>query len=293
MEQFFTQAFVFLKKLLFISFGQFLALISVFIFFGLLLYLIARLTRTTFVKSIGQNFDIYVTGWIGTPVHELGHALFCIPFFHKITEIKLFTPKSGNGSLGHVNHSYNTGNLWQAIGNFFIGLGPILFGSAVIYILMRYLLPDYTQLIQATHTHPVDFTRLDSIKQQFIDLYQNSLHGLRLLFTSSNFRNWQFYVFLYVAMSVASHMELSPPDLKGVKAGLISIAVALLLINAVGLFFNLAVSGYIYKVSEYVQIMARMFTWAFMLSALFFITSYLILNIYSLFRFRKLFHPFG
>lgn len=289
----FSQILLFLKQLLILSFSQFLGLLSVFFFFGILLYLFARLTRTTFVKSIGQNFDIYVTGWIGTPVHELGHALFCIPFFHKITEIKLFTPKSGNGSLGHVNHSYNAGNLWQAIGNFFIGFGPILFGSVVIYLLMKYLLPNYDQLIHITQTQAIGFTDFNSIKLQFIELCQNSGQGLKLLFTTSNFHNWQFYVFLYVAMSVSSHMELSPLDLKGVAAGLISIAVLLLLVNTFGLLFHINVTTYISKLSGYIQALAGIFIWALMLSAIFFITSYIVLNVYTLIRFHKLFHPFG
>ena len=129
----------FIQKLLLTTLGQFLTIFwSVFFIFGLILYLLARMTRTSFVKSVGVNADMYFTGWLGTPVHEMGHAIFCIPFGHTITEMKLFTPKSDDGSLGYVNHSYNPRNPWHQIGNFFIAFGPIILGSFIIFLLVKY-----------------------------------------------------------------------------------------------------------------------------------------------------------
>lgn len=48
-----------------------------------------------------------LTGLIGIPIHELGHAYFCLIFGHKIKNIKLFSFSSFEYSLGYVNHSYN------------------------------------------------------------------------------------------------------------------------------------------------------------------------------------------
>jgi len=114
---------------------QFLSLFGFVLIFGLLLYFISRSTRKAFSNSGHSKLDIYFTGWIGTPVHELGHAIFCILFGHRITEIKLYSPNSEDGTLGYVNHSFNSKSFYQRIGCFFIGTGPILFVFFFLYLL--------------------------------------------------------------------------------------------------------------------------------------------------------------
>ncbi len=285
--------FTFLKNVLFISFGQFFSLLAVFFFFGLILYLLARFTRIVFIKSIGQKFDIYITGWLGVPIHELGHAIFCIPFGHRITDIKLFSPNSSDGSLGYVNHSYNPNNPWHKIGNFFIGFGPILFGSFIIYLLIRYIVPDNSIILELSKNRPIDLSSFAGIKDQFIQIYVGGKQVVENLFSSENIRSWEFWVFLYAAMCIASHMELSPPDLKGVLSGIISIFVLLIVINAISLFFNINISAYIQHISNYTNMVTGIFTISTIISALFFLSSYIVLNIFTLIRYRKAFHPFA
>ena len=90
----------------------------------LLGWLIA-LCNKVFYSNFGRfgNIVCYVTGFVGAPIHELSHALFCLIFFHRIREIKLFQI-SDDGTMGYVIHSYNRRNMYQRIGNFFIGVAP-------------------------------------------------------------------------------------------------------------------------------------------------------------------------
>jgi hypothetical protein len=281
----------FVKVVLLNSFTQLIALLGIFFFFGLLLYFLARFTRVTFVKSIGYKFDVYITGWLGTPVHELGHALLCIPFGHRITEMRLYSPNSDDGSLGYVNHSYNPNNFWHQIGNFFIGIGPILMGSAVLFLLIKYLVPHNQNLMDIVMAKGSTITSLADIKQQLVQLYHTGLAVPAALFTKANMQTWQFWVFLYVAMAVASHMELSLPDLKGAWSGLISIAILLLVINSITLFFKVDITASVAGISRYATLTSGIFTMAVVLSAMFFVVSFLLLNVYTLIRYRKLFHP--
>ena len=77
-----------------------------------------------------------VTGVIGTPIHETGHALMCLIFGHHINKMVLWQPRDPKGVLGYVSHSYNKKNLWHVLGNLFIGLGPIFSGLLVTLLMM-------------------------------------------------------------------------------------------------------------------------------------------------------------
>ncbi len=283
----------FIKTVLLLTFGQLIAILGVFLFFGLILYLLARFTRNTFVKSVGQKFDIYITGWIGTPIHELGHALFCIPFGHRIVEMKLFSPNSADGSLGYVNHSYKPNNIWHNIGNFFIGFGPILFGSFVLFLLIKYLVPDNQNLLHLATAQKIDLASWQGIQNQFVNLFESGKFVFSSLFTTTNLNSWQFWLFLYLALSISSHMELSPPDIKGLWSGFITIVILLIVVNSICVFFNVDISKHIAFISNYSQMTTGIFTLATFISFLFFIASFIVLNIYTLIRYHKLFHPFA
>ena len=71
-------------------------------------------------------------------------------FGHKVTEIKLFQINSADGTLGYVNHSYNPKNIYHKIGNFFIGVAPIIVISAVLYLLAWWLLPGFVAEISGS-----------------------------------------------------------------------------------------------------------------------------------------------
>lgn len=283
--------FEFIKNVLLNTVSQLVSILGIFFFFGLILYFFARFTRTTFVKSIGEKFDIYVTGWIGTPIHELGHAIFCIPFGHRIVEMKLFSPNSANGSLGYVNHSYKPNNVWHKIGNFFIGFGPILFGSFVIFMLIKYLLPNNEVILSIISNQKTDISSVSGFLQQFITIYSSGIQILSELFSMANLKTWQFWVFLYISLCISSHMELSPPDLKGVWSGLVAIIILLIVINSITVFFGVNISRFTNNLSAYTYMTSGIFTFATIISAMFFFLSYISLNIYTLIKYRKIFSP--
>ena len=58
-------------------------------------------------------------------------------------EIRLFQPDLETGVLGYVNHSYNKRNMYKVLGNYFIGVAPIVAcfwfqGCFVLYYLLMY-----------------------------------------------------------------------------------------------------------------------------------------------------------
>ena len=170
-----------------------------------------------------------VTGVIGTPIHELSHAFFCLLFGHRITGIRLWSPKAEDGDLGYVSHSYREGNLWQQIGNFFIGIAPILGGSAVLFLLLWLLVPETAGMIldAARPAPPSDIAAVPR------ELLLQAWVVLKSLFSPKNFTRWDFYLYLLLAILIVLHMEISGSDLKSGLWGFSFVATLLLLLDTV------------------------------------------------------------
>ncbi len=298
----------FIKSATLLTVGQLISIFGLFFLFGLILYFLSRSTRLVYFKSTGPVLDIIFTGWIGTPVHELGHAIFCVLFFHKIDKIKLFDPNSKDGSLGFVKHSYNRKNLYQRIGNFFIGVGPIILGAIVLYAVMYFLVPGMKSLFADIEKQVFVITNgnypelkiiLDSVW-----LFVNSI--IVAITNPENLSNWKFWLFLYISMSVASHMQLSPSDIKSAVGGFLIIALILFVINLAGLVIKVAIPdqqafnlGNHLILKEFVPYYGKVtgtaiavFIYATVISALNFFVSWLLLSVYSLIRGRGLINPF-
>ena len=117
-----------------------LCTLGVVVLCGLAVALCERLFLRLMGGGIGGKI-VKATSIIGTPVHELGHAVMCLLFGHRITEMKLWDPHAEDGTLGYVTHSYNPKNPYKQLGNLFIGVGPVFSGLAVITLLLWLCFP--------------------------------------------------------------------------------------------------------------------------------------------------------
>ena len=200
---------------------QVLLSVGVILIFGSLI----AFCNQTFYNNIGRRSRglCVATGFIGTPMHELSHALFCVIFLHKINEIKLFTVGS-DGTLGYVSHSYNRRNIYQRIGNFFIGVGPILGISAVILLIAKLLLPALPSEILAQSQN---YTPSAGI----ISAFEGIAHSITAFF--SYIGNPKWWAFIGISIFLSLHMTLSKADLRGVADGLMFLLPILLLTDIV------------------------------------------------------------
>ena len=200
--------------------SQILLLFGPILLFG---YLIALCNRR-FYANFGNHSMIvcYVTGCIGTPIHELSHALFCLIFGHKIVEIKLFQIGAEDGTLGYVNHTYNRKNIYQRMGNFFIGIAPIVVISAVLFLLAWLLMPSMVTGMATT-------IRGISTSEGVGTLLSKLFHAVGTFFSYAV--TWQWWVFIGLGMFLALHMTLSGADIKGALSGLLFVLLLFLLID--------------------------------------------------------------
>ena len=77
----------FLKELLIITISEIVCLIGSIVVVGFILGFLRNKSIANFYKAFGRK-SIYITGFIGVPIHELSHAIVAIIFKHKIKEIK-------------------------------------------------------------------------------------------------------------------------------------------------------------------------------------------------------------
>ena len=207
-------------------FGQFGLQLALTVGVILLTGLVIAGAKRIFLRCCGSGayYVELTTGLVGTPIHELSHAVFCILFGHRITRICLWTPKPENGSIGYVMHTYKKRNLWHQIGNFFIGVAPIVGGSAVLLLLLRLLLPETAASVGA-------YSDVETIGEIPALLLDEALVILRSLFTGANLLRFHFYLYLLLAVLILLHMEISRSDLKAGLWGFLFLTLAWLLVD--------------------------------------------------------------
>lgn len=203
---------------------------------------IAWVCRRLFIQLLGYGGyqAVQAASIIGTPIHELGHALMCLIFGHKIQELVLWQPDFDDDRLGYVRHTYNSDNLYHRLGNLFIGTGPIFSGMAVLSLMLAMFFPNtwhiYTDCVAS--------------------LLAGSASGLDILFAglrmipsllgelgSKSAPLWLQIPALLVMLSVSLHINLSPADIEGAFDAFLPYLMIMLAIALVTSLFGSTVTG--------------------------------------------------
>ena len=203
--------------------------------------LFIALCRRAFCRVVGRKGPLLllITGAVGTPIHELSHALTCLVFGHKIDEIKLYCPTASDGNIGYVTHSYNKRNIYHQIGNFFIGVAPMICGSGTLLLLMRLAVPSIFEEFVSEISLIGGYSYADIGASEIGEIFTISLRAFSVVFDFSNADNFWWWAFIVLAMMISSHMELSGADIRGAVGGLLMLMGALLAVDAVLYFVSL------------------------------------------------------
>ena len=153
----------------------------------------------------------FATSWLGTPVHEAGHALMCLLFGHRIEKIRLIPTRAG-GAM--VEHSYNNRNVYATLGNLFIAIGPVFTGLGVI-LLTLYLI--YPVSLQGYFSSLEALLASDASERNiFVGIWQ-FIGGL---WSEGTRALWARILAGIVLFSMALHVRLSTADVRGMLRGL-------------------------------------------------------------------------
>lgn len=215
--------------------------VGVIVLFGFLI----ALCRRGFCALMGRSGPtiLLITGAVGTPIHELSHALFCLIFGHKIREIKLYRPGANDGALGYVTHTFNPKNIYHQIGNFFIGIAPILGGSGMLMLLALLMVPQTFGGIMSDIGSVGGFAGADGLAFAG-ELFAAAWSIFLRIFDFSDASNAWRWIFIVLALMISSHMELSGADIKGgIKGLFILLGIILVVDTALYFIYLLALVG--------------------------------------------------
>ncbi|MBP3887459.1 MAG: hypothetical protein J6F30_07360 [Cellulosilyticum sp.] len=257
------------------------SLVGVYIVFGLILDRIEKLNIHYIASSLGK-MGIMLTGCIGTVVHEFSHFVMCLLFGHRIVEVAWFRPIKGmkDGVLGYVQHSYTPTSLYQQVGNFFIGIAPMLLGSIFILILFRVCVPKASRYYTAKVSEQMqaiikDFTVGNIIKGIFSQI--GAL--FKALWTKENIQKPSFWVFIIIAYSISTHMSLSLADLQGALTGLGVVLIGIVIISLILSLIHLPVKKIVGLLIKYNVLLIGVFTMSISFSLMTLLISAIIYRI--------------
>ncbi|QEA31622.1 hypothetical protein [Secundilactobacillus malefermentans] len=210
----------------FMAVGLYLFVIPAALIFGLTL--VNRNTKRLLATAFSMNSQVYF-GFIGIFLHEFSHYLVAKLFGHKIVAVRfLKLPKSEkhtayqpevdsrDRALGYVNHTWNQRNIYQVLGNLFIGIAPIFGCTLALLGFARLLVPSL-------------FNAMTSLLQSPASL-DWSLFFMNLTVSNQSFWLWLLFIVISLNISIGG-FDLSRADLNNSWQGFISFTVLIVLVT--------------------------------------------------------------
>lgn len=180
---------------------------------------ILTLANEIYYRSLGRyrRNGVLITGAVGTPVHELAHALMAILFGMKVKKIAFYAPDPVSNTLGYVDYSYYPARFSHKVGLVFVGLAPLIIGSYVVVV--AFALSGLPNLHSFT-----GFNNLNDIGGA--PFWRGLVTWMQSLLTSTD--SLMSGAVLLVALMVGSHATPSRADLKGSMGGAVAVLALLM-----------------------------------------------------------------
>ena len=132
--------------------------------------------------------------------------------------------------MGYVSHEYDPKSLYQRIGLFFIGVGPIIFGSGVLFLLLLILVhPAFESMTAAMQMLGGAY----DISEYFAAIGSGFGEFFVTMFSAECISTWTWWVMLVLGCLISLHMRLSSADVDGAKLGLLLVIAVFALVPIV------------------------------------------------------------
>jgi hypothetical protein len=253
MEIYLNRFLAYLLNVFLSTFNQLFILFCPLLILVILLNVTAIFTARLSVRFWGRNFFLYGFGWLGCSIHELSHAFFALIFGHKISEIALFEPNGNSESLGHVNHSYNKNSIYQKIGNFFIGISPLLFAGIVLFLCILILFHFDVTLLSSFRITTHLIADLSLLKQFGFAVWSSLITFVTMVFTGPTALWWKSALLVYILYSTGSSMTLSKSDVGSATSGFLWLIIIFLVFNLLTLWIGNFVIDFLSRIVPFIS----------------------------------------
>ncbi len=240
------------------SFANLASILGIFVIFGFIFNVIENKNNQLIQRALGEKIIIF-TGFIGTVVHEVSHMIMALIFNHKIVKVELFRPRKykEDGILGFVRSTYNPNSIYQQVGNFFIGIAPMIFGTLTIWLLFIIFSNNiYTMFLNYMNIGLYTNYLQSSNYSGFFDLLVHDVFLLlKTIFSFDYIFNVNHLIMLFLIYSISTHMTLSLADLKGSFKGLLVCFIVVFVITFLGKILgvsNIFTSSIVFKINLYI-----------------------------------------
>ena len=215
-----------LSAMVLFTLSQFVMILLPFALAVVVLSPLARKNHALLIRCFGfKPCTVFIS--VSTILHEFSHAAMCVVFRHRIVKFRPLPIDSAKGETGLVLHGWDPGSIYQSIGNFFIGVAPMIVGISVIYILTSLCFREFSSwhyTVPGGRMHWVDGMRL---------ILPGVATSLKALFRPENIANARFYVYLVVLLIVGNSIAPSLSDIRNSAMGVGATALGLFILNCI------------------------------------------------------------
>ena len=187
---------------------------------------LAKRNHILLIRCFGfRIYTVFIS--FSTILHETSHAIMCVVFRHRIVKFKALPGESQNGETGLVLHGWDSKSIYQCIGNFFIGVAPMIVGIAVIYVLTSLCFREFCSWHYAMPGGRLYW--VDAVRR----ILPETATGLKTLFRPANFGNARFYVYLTALLVIGNSIAPSVSDIRNSAMGVGAMALGLFILNCI------------------------------------------------------------
>lgn len=256
---------------------MFLSTVGLLIVFGIMLGAINTASESNMYAALGWG-GVLVTGFIGTPIHELSHYLMCLLFRAKVTKVSFFRPFEAqkDGTLGYVSFIPKEG-FFSKIGNFFIGFAPLIIGTILLVVLYRFLVPKAYKALKDEKEMILSGDNLN-INVVFRIIRDVIKSIVKIPFEEGKATLVKYIIFMVLMFSISSHMVLSSADLRGAIMGMIVVFIIFLILS---LILELAHFDYSKILIKTIIVICALFSMAVIFSLISLAISYIIYMVFG------------